>query len=268
MHMRHLLSPLAAVAVLSVGLTACVGGSDDATRIRATEARLNAHGRTDNGPARWWWEYGTSQADVNAGRGTRTPARGPASSPQEVKLGESVSGLRPLTTYYFRACAQDVNKPSASCGKVLSFTTTKANSPTLKEVRAGESLDPLVFNAAPGTRQDVKLTTSTTGAGVVKYRLEDTVGGAGSTGTSIVPSGTSCQNLADRRYDDAVECTPTDAEIDLNLGDQDDVARVTGPGRKHFIYIDCGPGKDTLTLDNSRGFDNYGWVNCETVNGP
>ena len=110
------------------GLVGCVGDTDPATRIHAFKAQLNAHGRTNNGPASWWWEYGTSQSAVQNGQGTDTPHRGPASSASDVPLSEVVTGLNAATTYYFRACGQDQSSSTQTCGRVLSFKTSPADS--------------------------------------------------------------------------------------------------------------------------------------------
>ena len=56
------------VATATVGLSACVGATDPATNVRATQAQLNAHGYTDDGPAEWWWELSVSQRIVELGR--------------------------------------------------------------------------------------------------------------------------------------------------------------------------------------------------------
>ena len=49
------------IVVATTGLAACVGGTDPATNVRATQARLHAHGYTNAGPAEWWWEISVSQ---------------------------------------------------------------------------------------------------------------------------------------------------------------------------------------------------------------
>jgi hypothetical protein len=265
--MRRLISALAAVSA-AVGLGACVGDTDNATGVRATQARLNAHGHTNNGPARWWWEYSSSQATVKNGQGTKTPVVGPASTAADVNLSQLVTGLKPATTYWFRACGMDTSSSSPNCGKLLSFQTTKADSSVRTEARPSGSYDAVVFSAAAGTKQSaLSVSTTKLAGGAIRYRLEDPASADRSTGTSIATSGTTCQSVAGRAVDDAVDCTPSDREIDLQLGDLDDTATVQGPGSGHFIYVDCGPGNDTLVIDQSKGFDNYAWTNCETVSG-
>ena len=106
------------VAALALGLSACVGDTDPATNVTNVSAQLNAHGHTDGGPATWWWEYATVQADLGTandtevcgGTGPRQPDRcGPAARGRtRSTLNTSSSpGLTPNTTYYFRACGQD-----------------------------------------------------------------------------------------------------------------------------------------------------------------
>ena len=119
---------LAVAGLFIFGLVGCVGNTDPASHIRATEAQLNAHGGTNNGPASWWWEYGTSQSAVQNGQGRDTPHRGPASSASDVPLREVVTGLTPATTYYFRVCGQDQSSTTAVCGQILSFKTSPADS--------------------------------------------------------------------------------------------------------------------------------------------
>ena len=83
---------LLSIAVAPV-LAGCVGDTDLASHVRATRAQLNAHGHTNNGPARWWWEYATTRKAVASGQGARTTRRGPASSASDVSLTETVTGL-------------------------------------------------------------------------------------------------------------------------------------------------------------------------------
>ena len=44
-------APMVTVVVLALGLGACQGDTDPATHVQAFSAQLNAHGRTDDGPA-------------------------------------------------------------------------------------------------------------------------------------------------------------------------------------------------------------------------
>ena len=100
-------------------LAGCVGDTDPASNVRATQAQLNAHGRTNNGPASWWWEYGVNRSTVAGGGGTRTPRQGPASSPNDVNLSTVVRNLDPDQAYFFRACGQDAAAGSpVMCGRV------------------------------------------------------------------------------------------------------------------------------------------------------
>jgi hypothetical protein len=277
------------VAGLALSLASCVGDTDEATGVRATQARLNAHGHTTGKPATWWWEYDTVKAELGtandievcgSGSGPKEPDRrcGPAQTPNtnDIALNVVVTGLAPNTTYYYRACGQDQGASSPSCGKVLTLRTTRADSSARIEQRSGDSLDPVVFSAAPATRQGFRtsdgqarpmsFSTFRQSNGVLRYRYEDTATPDGQAGTSITPSA-GCQSIANRKVDDAVDCTPSDPEADIHLGNQDDYARVQGPGAGHFIYVDCGSGTDTLDIDRSRGFDNYAWTGCETVTG-
>ena len=120
------------LVIAAVALAGCVGDTDPATNVTFHTAQLHAHGRTDDGPAYWWWEYSTDRDFLKAGGGFRVCGSGsrcgPASSSSTVNLGTTVYGLQFGTTYYFRACGQDVpNPPSENeppvCGRILSFTT-------------------------------------------------------------------------------------------------------------------------------------------------
>ena len=130
---------LGALAALALGLSACVGDTDPATDVGPNSATLRAHGYTNDGPARWWWEYSTNRTTVESDQapeicdivnsdGIGDPGRcGPAQGGNEqnqAHLSVRVVGLQPSTTYYFRACGQDVNDSSSTCARILSFTTT------------------------------------------------------------------------------------------------------------------------------------------------
>ena len=138
-------------------LTGCVGDTDPASHLRATRAQLNAHGHTDNGPARWWWEYGTRRTAVAGGQGTRTPLRGPAASTADVALSEVVNGLQPDQPYYFRACGQDTASGSpVRCGQVRRFRTSPADS-FIGITRPAGALAHVTYVAAPAVRHDVEI---------------------------------------------------------------------------------------------------------------
>ena len=121
------------VLAAALALAGCVGDTDPATNITSKTAQLNAHGRTNDGPASWWWEYSTSKSTVEANGGAEVcgsppeadgrcgPAQGPSGT--DVPLSFKLTGLTPGTTYWFRVCGQDVNDANPTCGRVLSFTT-------------------------------------------------------------------------------------------------------------------------------------------------
>jgi acid phosphatase type 7 len=134
------------LGVLALGLTACVGETDPATDVGSTSATLRAHGYSNDGPARWWWEYSANRTTVENDQapevcdtvgsdGVGDPGRcGPAeggTAENPAHLSVRVVGLQPGTTYYFRACGQDVNDSSATCAQIRSFTTSSANDPVI-----------------------------------------------------------------------------------------------------------------------------------------
>lgn len=235
------------IVVTTTGLAACVGGTDPATNVRATQARLHAHGYTNDGPAEWWWEYSASRSALQSGGGTKVCGTeldgrcGPASSAAQVNLSTVVTGLTPDTTYHFRACGQDTNDATPTCAAILSFRTTKANSTAA--VSGGVLTFTAPASAAPTNAFASQRFTDTDG--VAKYRLEDLVSDDRTRGTSIVP-GAGCSSIPSRPIDDAVRCPVAGvARIRALLNDGDDIATthdsVTVPST-----LDGGAGRDRL----------------------
>ncbi len=94
-----------------------------ATQVLSTSAQLNSLiSSSDSSPINAWFEWGPT---INLGNTTTTTAVGTLPS---VIHTDTLSGLSPGTTYYFRAIAQDSYQ--SSNGYILSFTTTGAQSPT------------------------------------------------------------------------------------------------------------------------------------------
>jgi hypothetical protein len=221
---------------LALGAVACAGATDDATNIRATQARLNAHGYSNDGPTTWWWEYDTVQSDLGtandtevcgSGTGPKEPDNrcGPATGGSQnntIPLNVVVTGLTADTTYHFRACGQDTNDPSPTCANVLSFKTTKGDS------TASVSAGILTFSAAAGTIQRLAISAFTDTDGVAKYKIEDTVdqNEFHGYGSSIVP-GSGCQSFSRRTFDDAVKCPASGmTRVVANTNDANDNASV------------------------------------------
>lgn len=82
----------------------------------------------------WWWEYDTVRSELGSANDSEVcgnppqPDRrcGPASvgsAGNPVRMGTTVTGLTPGTTYYYRVCGQDVNDTGPTCAQVLSFET-------------------------------------------------------------------------------------------------------------------------------------------------
>jgi hypothetical protein len=286
---RRLWLLLAMVPV--VGLGACAGSTDPATNVRATQARLNAHGYANDGPARWWWEYATAQANLGTasdtevcGSGTRCGPAAAGSSSNPVPLNTVVNGLTPNTTYYFRACGQDVNDAGPSCAQVQSFRTSRGDS------TASVSGGVLTLDAAAGTRNRVIVDKFTDTDGVAKYRIDDSVDYsdfASFDGASIVP-GAGCKSFTDRPYDDAVKCPVsgiTRIRVLLNDGNDNAFVRdavsipttleggagadqlegsenandtlITGPGGTLAIGSNTANGGGDDTIDTQNGVLDY-----------
>jgi hypothetical protein len=117
--MRRL--PLAVVlATVALILAACVGHTDDATNLTATSATLNGHGKATDGPARAFFRWGTSPSNLtNSTPGASYPAN------VEGPHAETITGLSPSTTYYFRACA--VDNAGTLCAELHDFKTLASN---------------------------------------------------------------------------------------------------------------------------------------------
>jgi hypothetical protein len=111
---RRLALPVALVAALA--LPACVGHTDDATNLTATSATLNAHGKATDGPVRGFFRWGLQpNALTNTTPGINYPAN--AEGPH----GETITGLSPSTTYYFRGCSTD--NAGTLCAELHDFRT-------------------------------------------------------------------------------------------------------------------------------------------------
>ena len=226
------------------GIAGCVGDTDSATHIRATQAQLNAHGRTNNGPAFWWWEYGTSQSAVQNGQGTDTTHRGPASSQNDVALSEVVKGLTPATTYYFRACGQDQSSTTQACGKVLSFRASPGDS------TASAGASGVAYAKFTGAANIVHSDWRAYSANGRIYMEEQEFGfGSPSIGGTIVP-GQNCRSavIAGDPYDRAVDCSPAGiAFLEASFGDFGDQGDSFGLNLPVLFF--GGGGNDLLVGD-------------------
>jgi calcineurin-like phosphoesterase family protein len=115
---RRLALPVALAAALA--LPGCVGHTDDATSLTATSATLNAHGKSTNGSARAFFRWGVQpNALTNSTPGINYPAN------VEGPHAETITGLSPSTTYYFRACATD--NAGTLCAELHDFRTLTAS---------------------------------------------------------------------------------------------------------------------------------------------
>jgi hypothetical protein len=76
--------------VIEVALSGCVAFTDPATNVTETTARLNAHGRTDDYPAYFYFRYANKTADLPTAAAGRTPTRTvPAHRPPSGEYGTS-----------------------------------------------------------------------------------------------------------------------------------------------------------------------------------
>lgn len=185
----------AVVGVAGLAVAGCVGNTDPATNITNVSAKLNAHGRTNNGPAVWWWEYATAASALGTGSDLEVcgyPSEpdkrcGPAASPNDVPLSTTVTGLSPNTTYYFRACGQDQTQGSnPACGSTRSFKTLAGTSYALDRQWGGWGTGDGEFGSNYGP-QDVA--TDTAGNVYVADTLNDRIQKFSSSGSFLTKWG-------------------------------------------------------------------------------
>ena len=113
----------------------CSGGTDGPSKVTATSARLNAHGKADKGPAYSYFQYGRTTA-YGSKTVTRTWPSGASS-----QFGETVNGLSPSTIYHYRVCGGDVGK-SAACAQDVSLQDVRPGSGSRDRRRREHRLQP------------------------------------------------------------------------------------------------------------------------------
>ncbi len=113
----HRRSALAAAVLAVLVFAGCSGGTDGPSKVTATSARLNAHGKADKGAAYSYFQYGRT-----TGYGSKTVTHTWPSGTSST-FYEPVSGLLPSTVYHYRVCGGDVGK-SAACAQDVWFTTS------------------------------------------------------------------------------------------------------------------------------------------------
>lgn len=268
---RRVLTAPVLVGAVAV-LAGCVGNTDPATDVRATQAQLNAHGHTNNGPASWWWEYGTSRSSVANGQGTQTPHQGPASSgTSDVSLNSVVKGLDKSQAYYLRACGQDkaAGGPK-TCGKVEGLYTAPADS----TLRVADTANGIVrYTGATTVAHNIVVTDSLGPS--THDNIEDLEDPSTSppTGSDVLPTGGSClanpsvqfkaSGLAS--YVDSAYCFG-EANIQAALGPYSDVYDATrsdlaqqadlGAGNDYYVgaaVSDTSPATRAMTRSSGRG---------------
>jgi hypothetical protein len=147
--MRRGLCALAGTAALM--LSGCVGFTDPATHVTQTSAWLEAHGRSDDYPASFYFRYSTNEADLPTATAGRTPTRTvPAHTPASGNYGyfhEGVSNLSPGRVYIFELCGSDV-RPNAPlmCGGKRRFFTTPSSGQDQVEARLFDPATPFYIH--------------------------------------------------------------------------------------------------------------------------
>jgi hypothetical protein len=150
----------AAAVCAGLALSGCVAFTDPATNVTQSSARLNAHGRTDDYPAYFYFRYANKTADLPTTAAGRTPQRTvPAHRPPSGEygnFGENVTGLASGRVYFYEVCGADIRAGAQeACGGVQKFFTkpTAAQDSVQGSLRAGspqQFADRFSFEAASG----------------------------------------------------------------------------------------------------------------------
>jgi DNA-binding beta-propeller fold protein YncE len=117
--MKRLLGALV-IAGSALAMGGCTGDTDPASNVTNLSAKLNFHGKADNGPAYTYFEYWKTSTPND--KQTTPTVNWPAGA--SGSFGQTVTGLSPNTNYSFRVCGQDQGN-SAACLSTKTFTTLK-----------------------------------------------------------------------------------------------------------------------------------------------
>jgi hypothetical protein len=143
-----------------LALAGCVGFTDPATHVTQTSAWLEAHGRTDDYPAHFYFRYANREADLPTAAAKRTPTRTvPAHRPESGNYGyfhEAVTDLSPGRVYAYEICGAD-DRPGAQemCGGIRRFFTDQSPSQDMVEATVPEPTSPFhntYIDAASGAQ--------------------------------------------------------------------------------------------------------------------
>jgi hypothetical protein len=162
-----------------------VGVTAAATNIGRESARLNGEVNPKGAEATYWFEYGDTTALGNvtsfqsAGHGTSI-----------VKVSANLSGLRPLTKYYFRLNVQ--NQYGTFISTVLTFTTTGPSAPNQPTVTTTSATNVATSSATLNGRVNPNGASTTYWFEYSKDSLMGTIIGTVSplpslSGSSVVP---------------------------------------------------------------------------------
>ena len=121
--------------------TAPAASTNSATAIARTSATLNGHMNPHSSVTTYWFEYGAS-ADFGSVTGFQSGGNGNTSLP----VSTAISGLNPLTKYYFRINAQ--NQYGTVNGATQSFTTTGPVAPAVAPVVTTQVASPVATTTA------------------------------------------------------------------------------------------------------------------------
>jgi hypothetical protein len=112
------LRPSAVAALVLVAFAGCYGSTEPATELGPENAKLNARGTANNGPATSWFQYwvtGPNPVKTTTTRHWPAGASGPFS--------ERITGLYASTSYSFRVCGKDDSGGATACAQTRTFRT-------------------------------------------------------------------------------------------------------------------------------------------------
>jgi hypothetical protein len=231
-------STLVVIALALVG-AGCYGNTQEATNVGAHSAQLNAHGKADKGPAYTFFQY-WKESDPN---NKLTTARQNWPAGAEGSFFERPQHLAADTNYSYRLCGNDQGKDPV-CANIKRFKTGTARSHI-----TGDQTH-LEFSDEPGVNSQMYVFAfSYAGAPVfIEGACADQT-----CGSSIEFPLSLCS-----AYDTGTPGQPavvcgvrSNAQIDVKLGDLDDVA--SGGNLLGTLRIEGGPGDDSLNITRSGG---------------
>ena len=120
-----------------------VASSGSSVEITSTSVELHSTILSGGFPVRGWFEWGATKS-----LGRVTPAKKLGNAPR-IEMKETVYGLSPNTTYYYRSVA--VNDKGVDRGVIMSFATQPSDGVVTKEVKDQEPAEPAGLGPVSGS---------------------------------------------------------------------------------------------------------------------